>query len=598
MCVHVCTHAKQPPYPPEVADSFYVAKHPCMESTSVCCLLDYVTDYNVGVFASNVSGTVGACNTAMRARDTAGLFSVGSNDAFLLGTMSGLSESYVTRLSPTRLQLHIGRFALRNQISMRTPFTGGYDMNFFVGMSYFTMLPTNALATVASQTKVRARMTDSVTFATTSEQDNSFLEYITLALYQTKYVEADLIHEHAMQFVKVGFVFPETLRQNMKTGLVPLTSIRFAVSSSLPQVTQTSAWTNPCYSESNTGLFDNATSTLRQLYTESSYQQCSLQPNFCVNPATEVLATGLVELWFPIGDGRISDALLAENSQYSLYVYMDVSVYEPGEGNVVTKLFAQAPLTQLSFTRACEELELAQSVADMAEIDLNIGMASLESEWAESVTSFTNLIAQTRTASYLDTGLTIHAKSAQSGLMTLVVKGSDPVFSAPVAAPFHLEIEDLVSMHFLSESKYVAMKALMASGGAYSMVCAASFAPRVCIVCRSDVCVCMRVCVYVCACVCVCVFLRVCVRTRTEVTHARAGAEYGHWVAGDCADRERDGVVRHGDDPGGLYVCCAQEHLPAKRGGAGRVPCAGDGGGHERRDADGELAAEQRARGV
>ena len=37
--------------------------------------------------------------------------------------------------------------------------------------------PTNALATVASQTTVYARSTDSVTFATTSEQDYSFVEY-------------------------------------------------------------------------------------------------------------------------------------------------------------------------------------------------------------------------------------------------------------------------------------------------------------------------------------------------------------------------------------------------------------------------------------
>ena len=132
---------------------------------------------------------------------------------------------------------------------MREVFTGGYKMNFFVGMSYYTMLPTNALATIATQTTIHASMTDSVAFATTSEQDYTFLEYITLALFQTKFVPADMLHVHHLQFVKVGFVFPETLRQNMQTGLVPLTSIRFAISKSLPDVSDLQAWTNPCYSE-------------------------------------------------------------------------------------------------------------------------------------------------------------------------------------------------------------------------------------------------------------------------------------------------------------------------------------------------------------
>lgn len=468
--MYVTKSKGEPPYPPEVEESFYVAKHPCMESTSVCCLLDYAIDYNIGVFASNISNSVGTCNAAMQARDTRGIFSPSGNDAILLGTLNGLSDSYVTRLAPNRLQLHIGRFALRNQIAMREVFTGGYNMDFFVGMSYYTLLPTNALATVATQTTIHASMTDSVTFATTSEQDYTFLEYITLALFQTKYVDSSMLEMHKMQFVKVGLVFPESLRQNMKTGLVPLTSIRFAVSTTLPLVSQQAAWTNPCYSTGNTGLFDNATSELRSLYTLASHQQCALQPTFCANPVAEVLSSGLVELWFPIGDDTISDALLAQNSQYSLYVYMDVSVYEPGEGNVITKLFAQAPLTQLSFAKACEQLEIAQTVADMMELDLNVGMASVESDWSESVTSFTNLIAATGSADYLDTGLSIHAKSAQSGLLTLIVRGSDAAFSAPVAGGFHLEIEDLVSMHFLSESKYADMKALLGSGTAYQMV--------------------------------------------------------------------------------------------------------------------------------
>eukprot|EP00961_Rhodomonas_salina_P276741 3739510-Rhodomonas_salina.1 len=253
------TRSGGPPYRSGVGDTFFVAKHPCMQSASVCCLPTYAEEYFVGDFAGTVSGAVGACGAGVQAQDTATLFDAGNNEALLMGALSELNHSYVTRVSEDTLELHINRFALRDEVSVRTPVAGGYDMEFFVGMTYMTLLSTNALATVASQVRVNARATDAMVFATASQQDYSLLEYISMGLFETKVV-VDEVAEHHMQFLKLSVVLPDETRQNMQTGLIPLTSVRFAVAQSLPSVMDTAEWVNPCFSGDGSGLFDNATS--------------------------------------------------------------------------------------------------------------------------------------------------------------------------------------------------------------------------------------------------------------------------------------------------------------------------------------------------
>lgn len=342
-------------------------------------------------------------------------------------------------------------------------------MDFFVGMSYVTMLPTNAVATVASQVAIHATATDSATFAMTTEQDYTFIEYITMSLYQTKFVEDSLI-EHYLQFVKVGFVLPESLTQNMQTGLVPLNSIRFAIARTTPAADDLQAWQNPCFSSDGSGLFDDSSSALNVLYTEASFQSCALQPNFCQNPLSPVLASGLVDFWFPIGDELIDSTILNSEDEYSIFVYFDVSVVLANGKKSLTKLFSQAKLSDLAIARSCETLSAAQTIADITDVDLDIGIVGLESDWDTSMTSFTNLVQTTEDDNFLDTSLIVQAPSAASALITIVLHGNDDAFTNPVASNFRMEIDDMITVHFLENTKYQEMVALINAGTAYELV--------------------------------------------------------------------------------------------------------------------------------
>eukprot|EP00961_Rhodomonas_salina_P105029 1414463-Rhodomonas_salina.1 len=265
-------------------------------------------------------------------------------------------------------------------------------------MSYYTLLPASAIATVASQTKINVVSTDAVTFATLSSLDYSFIEYVTFSLYQTIFIE-DLLVEHKMQYIKVGFVVPASMLQNMDTGLVPMTSVRFAVARDTPANLDDAAWVNPCYSTNGTGLYDNTTSSLRDLYTRAQHQTCSYQTDMCVNPLTATIpGGGYVEYWLPLGENTITDAMLGSAEGYNLFVYFDVHTVTSSGKSAITKLYAQAAVSDLSFARACEGLSAASTVADILELDVTVGMVGLDNDWDTSISTFENIIHQSATS--------------------------------------------------------------------------------------------------------------------------------------------------------------------------------------------------------
>jgi hypothetical protein len=246
-----------PPYSQTVTNSFYPSQHPCVQTTSVCCLNTFKTTYVIGSFADNITDSIGACGTDITSAQTLGLFNPNAGEALVDGLFTEYPNSDVYRTGPDRVQLVVAETDMRNSFSTRedlvTPPGGtqtntGYQLQFFVGMSYFTLLPAiGAISTTVSQTKVTVMVTDSLTFSFATQQDYTFLRYMTLSLYQNKWVDG--IIERRMQFAKVGVVLPVGMRQNMNTGLIPLGSIRFAIATSLPDQTDQAQWINPCYSQ-------------------------------------------------------------------------------------------------------------------------------------------------------------------------------------------------------------------------------------------------------------------------------------------------------------------------------------------------------------
>jgi hypothetical protein len=197
----------------------------------VCCLNDYKASYAVGAFADNITEAIGTCDAAMQACETLGLFSPAYGHQAVEHALDAYADSSVVRLGHDQVRLRIAQTDLSTGgLAMRTPLESnptGYQLTFFVGMTYLTLLPANALSVVASQTAITLAVSNSITFSFATSQDYTFVRYVTLSLMQNKWV--DSLVERKMQFVQMSLVVPQNMRQNMNTGLVPLKSIRFAI---------------------------------------------------------------------------------------------------------------------------------------------------------------------------------------------------------------------------------------------------------------------------------------------------------------------------------------------------------------------------------
>lgn len=254
-----------------------------------------------------------------------------------------------------RVQLVIAETDLRNSFSTRQdiPTTNGqtatgYTLEFFVGMAYYTLLPANAISTTVSQTRITVTVTDSLTFSFATKQDYTFLKYMSFSLYQNRWLDGLVVRE--MQFARVAIVLPVGMTQNTATGLIPLGSIRFAVSRSLPDQASQELWYNPCYSQSGTGMWDSGM-PWRAMYDSAAAQTCAMQHRMCSNPLAQALSSNVIEFYFPIGDREINSTHLAPGAGYSLYVYFDISARDASGRSVTTRLFAQSPITELSVAR-------------------------------------------------------------------------------------------------------------------------------------------------------------------------------------------------------------------------------------------------------
>lgn len=280
--------------------------------------------------------------------------------------LDAYTDSSVERISSKEVVLHIAQTDLSTGgLAKREPMPNGqqgYTLTFFVGMTYFTLLPTNALGVTASQVQIQLSITNSLTFSFASSQDYSYLKYITLSLIQTKWID-DLVEKH-LQLVKVGFVLPAGMRQNMVSGLVPLNSIRFAVAQSLPSLLNASAWINPCFSGDSSALYDASYALdYRSQYLAAQTQTCAARQNLCTNPTTSVLTSSLVNFYFPLGESTITPEMLSSYpAPYFIFVYFQLSVLDTQGRVVVSNLFAKAQLDALSMSKARAVLCLSAHV--------------------------------------------------------------------------------------------------------------------------------------------------------------------------------------------------------------------------------------------
>lgn len=411
------------PYSPAVMGTFQSAEHPCLQSNLPCCLEAYKDLYTVGSFSQNITGA-GVCN-----------FSGATNTLFAspLDTVDSVfalhERSSVERLDASTVDLHVHVSDLSDFFALSTETASGVLLDFFVGISYFSLLSSNSLITFATQSEIQVQRTEGMIFSTTSQQDFTVVQHIALAVYDIETPEA----KHA-QVARADIVFPTGL-QRAEGGPVIVESVQFAIARSLPGI--------------DDALWQGACGNVSSLYAEAASQECSIAFDVCENPID--LASDIVRFWFPLGVGAINASIL-ESGEYTLFISFDVELFDTGGRVILSRISTQSPINGVSLTRVCTKIARERDVSDIIEVHYMFGLLP-DSEPRNGS------LAKGADINHISVD---KARSIQDAMLTIVFEGGQ-AFANDTS--FSIEIDSMVSLHILRDEDFHLIKDAMSDGG-------------------------------------------------------------------------------------------------------------------------------------
>ena len=141
--------------------------------------------------------------------NTLGMFDPAGNQYIVDNLFDSFPDSSVTRISASEVRLRIAQTDLSvGGLAMRSTLESnpsGYQLTFFVGMTYMTLLEANAISVTATQTAITLAISNSISFSYSGSQDYSLVKYVTLTVMQNKWMDG--LVERQMQFVQVCQLF-------------------------------------------------------------------------------------------------------------------------------------------------------------------------------------------------------------------------------------------------------------------------------------------------------------------------------------------------------------------------------------------------------
>jgi hypothetical protein len=150
----------------------------------VCCLLDYRDDYTTGIFALNITESLGVCDVNVQGTNTRDLFDTDNTGSLITGLLHGYSQSSVSLMAESGFRLSLGMNDLARNFSQRLDFEDGhYELKFFVGMAYHTLMNQPLVATAVSEVQITISVSPFLTFAFSSAQKYNFVEYLVMNIH-------------------------------------------------------------------------------------------------------------------------------------------------------------------------------------------------------------------------------------------------------------------------------------------------------------------------------------------------------------------------------------------------------------------------------
>jgi cysteine-rich repeat protein len=465
------------PLTAEAQSTFRPDEFPCLpvgtgelqqrRQDNICCLpaVDalYTTTSSFGAYlADNATalgaalGAAGACATHGAAPPGATGTLLDTSRDFVAGPLARMTRSTatiddsVTTHGYQDLLVFLAEEDMRAYGGISSTIDGGFRLEFFIGMAHLKGTSTTALSAAFSHTKVTAEITQTFVFTTTAATETTFLDDINVNLVQVRAGGAGSAY---LKFARVQITLPAALQAPVNAaGIVPVSSARATTGFS---VDTADAPVYPCLSGDLAAL----QSTLAGL------QWCAFADPLCVpvGPAT-IGAGSQVHFIFPLPTGFWSEEQLDSPGLLNKFLFLDfmLSAVDAAGKIVYDRVQTRTEITRLSVAAQCETEQITAGITDIMEIDLYLGLTPSDALFDDSLVQAVDI-----TSSATPVNMVREQSSTASNVMTMLIKGAPETFAQAYASEYALEVEDMLTMHFIQPEKRATVQALIDAGQAF-----------------------------------------------------------------------------------------------------------------------------------
>ncbi len=279
--------------------------------------------------------------------------------------------------------------------------------------------------------QISVRRTNYFTLSSTGTEDQTFLSYVSLVAGEV--LDAASASGARAQYLTVRFAVKDQYSPNMATGLVPPTSVLVGKAGSAP------AWAAAC------------SSPVSADFARVASQACGPGLTFCdAAGGAAALQDRFASVHVPLPNGANGTGLFDVNSaRDGVQVQLAVSVMDQSGKPATTTLRASVPVAVGGVSSWCAAGSASaglEAIVDGASLVVGVAGSAADLARLPVVTGLQRADA----AGSASGG--VNASSAESGLLTLVLEGSNGFFGAAGNSALSLELQDVYTLHVVGES--------------------------------------------------------------------------------------------------------------------------------------------------
>ena len=429
-------------------ESFLPSKFPCSTSNlsskaaTTCCLEDFVSQYHViASFSAASSCNPSNPNPLIQPDSVYGHFS-NLPISTVIELPSVASQSSIV----SRARILLDDNELRSEASIFSGTVGVVEqLDLFVGLAQF--IPTGSPILDSSVSQLRLSLTKSDYFTVTAYGHDAytFLSFINVQINE---VLDETNPSLQSQYATVSFVLNDNYSPNPSTQMIPPTSVLVGYGSS----EGTASWVQSCEQP------------VSAQFAARLSQACGPSVAMCASSPTMDPTDRFVTINIPLQTATGGPLFDLSNSATleSIFVQLVVSVLDPNGQPVSTTLNTMVSVVQGGVATWCDQTAAVTTLEDVVQtVDLLVGTAGSEQDLArlQRVVG----IQATGEGPAHNVTQSVGSRSIQSGLLTLAMQGKESYFAQPGTTSFSLQLEDVVTLHIMGDSKMSAVMALLSS---------------------------------------------------------------------------------------------------------------------------------------